>query len=114
MKLMIWTRDEGFTDGEFRDGDIFQVWPDSWEPGAREKERFLVVQTPDFAGDWNELVASEYTAGPGAEPVIRRMRKYRLDYAAKLDTDELAAARDPEAPVDPIVGRFTLADIARK
>lgn len=114
MKLMIWTRDEGFTDGEFRDGDIFQVWPDTWEPGAKEKQRFLVIQVPDFAGDWNELVASEYGVGAGSEPEIRRMRKYRVDYAAKLDPEEVAAAKDALQTVEPIMGRFALSDIARK
>lgn len=114
MKLMLWTKDEGFTDGEFRDGDIFQVWPDEWEPGNKEKQRFLIVQMPDFAGDQNELIASEYGVGPGAEPEVRRMRKYRIDYAAKLDPEELAAAKDQTVAVEPVVGRFTLADIARK
>jgi hypothetical protein len=114
MKLMLWTKDEGFTDGEFRDGDIFQVWPDSWEPGNKEKQRFLIVQMPDFAGDQAELISSEYTVGAGAEPVIRRMRKYRVDYAAKLDPEELAAAKDPLQAVEPITDRFTLSDIARK
>jgi hypothetical protein len=114
MKLMLWTKDEGFTDGEFRDGDIFQVWPDDWEPGNKEKQRFLIVQMPDFAGDQQELVSSEYTTGPGEEPIIRRMRKYRVDYAAKLDPEQLAAAKDPAQTVEPIVGVFGLADIARK
>lgn len=114
MKLSIWTRDEGFTDGEFRDGDIFQVHPDEWEPGAKEKQRFLVIGMPDFAGDLSELVASEYGVGAGAEPEIRRMRKYRIDYAARLDPEELAAAKDPQQTVEPILGRFALSDIARK
>ena len=114
MKLMLWARDEGFTDSEFRDGDIFQVYPDEWEPGTKEKQRFLIVQMPDFAGDLEELVKSEYTVGAGAEPVMRRMRAYRVDYASKLDPEELAAAKDPLATVETIVGRFALSDIARK
>lgn len=114
MKLMLWARDEGFTDGEFRDGDIFQVFPDDWEPGAKEKQRFLIVQMPDFTGDWSELVKSEYSVGGGGEPVLRRMRAYRVDYAPKLTPEELSAARDPVQTVEPITGRFTLSDIARK
>lgn len=114
MKLMIWTKDEGFTDGEFRDGDIFQVWPDDWEPGNKEKQRFLIVQVPDFVGDQTELIASEYAPGPGIEPIVRRMRKYRVDYASKLDPEELALVKDQNTVVEPIVGVFTLADIARK
>ena len=114
MKLMLWTRDEGFADNEFRDGDIFQVHPDTWEPGAKEKQRWLIVQVTDWAGEWAELVKSEYTVGAGAEPVMRRMRAYRVDYVGKLDTEELAAARNPSVTVEPIVGRFTLGDISRK
>lgn len=114
MKLMLWVKDEGFTDGEFRDGDIFQVHDDAWEPGAKDKQRFLVVQMPDFAGNPDELIASEYGVGAGAEPEIRRMRKYRVDYAAKLDPEELVAAKDQTVTVETIVGRFTLSDIARK
>jgi hypothetical protein len=114
MKLMLWTKDEGFTDGEFRDGDIFQVHDDVWEPGSKEKQRFLIVQMPDFAGDVAELEASEYATGPGAEPIIRRMRKYRVDYAAKLDPETLALAKDPNGTVEPVVGVFALSDIARK
>jgi len=114
MKLMLWTKDEGFTDGEFRDGDIFQVWPDEWEPGNKEKQRFLIVQMPDYAGDMLELVASEYATGPGEDPIIRRMRKYRIDYAAKLDPEQLAAAKDSQVAVETVVGVFALSDIARK
>ena len=114
MQLMLWVRDEGFTDGDFRDGDIFQVWDDAWIPGNLEKARFLVIQVPNYGGDQNELVASEYAPGPGADPVIRRMRKYRVDYAPKLDTETLAAVKDIESMVEPITGVFTLADISRK
>lgn len=114
MFLVLWVKDEGFTDGEFRDGDIFQVQPDDYVPGEKTKQRFLIVQVPDFPGDWGELVASEYTTGPGDQPVVRRMRKYRVNYASKLDPDELAAAKDLTTAVEPITGVFDLADIARK
>lgn len=114
MKLQLYVGTEGFADTDFRDGDIFAVHDDAWEPGNKEKQRYLVVQTEDYAGDWSELVKSEYTTGPGAEPVVRRQRAYRVDYAPKLDAEELTAARDRNVAVDPIVGRFTLGDIARK
>jgi hypothetical protein len=114
MKIMLYVGTEGFADSDFRDGDIFAVHPDSWEPGAKEKQRYLIVQTADYAGDWAELVKSEYAPGPGAEPVIRRQRAYRVDYAPKLEAEELAAARNRTVSVEPITGRFTLADIARK
>ena len=113
MRLMLWARDEGFTDGEFRDGDIFQVQPDAWEPGTKELQRFLIVQMPDFAGNWEELMKSEYTVGSGGEPILRRMRAYRVDYATKLDPETLAAARDPQQSV-PVQTQFALTDIARK
>lgn len=114
MRLQLYVGTEGFTDDALRDGDIFAVQPDTWEPGAKEKQRYLVIQVEDFNGDWAELSKSEYAPGPGEEPVIRRARAYRVDYAPKLDAEELAAARDRNVAVDPIVGRFTLADIARK
>lgn len=114
MHLMLYVGDEGFTDLDLRDGDIFAVRPDDWVPGAKEKQRYLIVQVPNYGGSWDELVKSEYMQGPGDEPVIRRMRAYRVDYAPKLDADELIAARDRNVSVEPLVGRFTLADIARK
>lgn len=115
MQLMLWTRDEGNLDDQFRDGDIFQVHDDTWIPGTKELQRFLIVQMPDHPGSWDELVASEYSPGAGGDPVIRRMRKYRVPYALVLDSDELAAARDRDVSVDPIGGgRFTLDHIVRK
>lgn len=115
MKLQLYVGDEGFTDLDLRDGDIFAVHDDAWEPGAKERQRYLIVQVPDYGGPWDEMVKSEYMQGVGEEPVIRRMRAYRVDYAPRLDAEELAAARDRNVAVDPIAaGRFTLADIARK
>jgi hypothetical protein len=114
MKLLVWTRDEGVLDGDFRDGDIFQVHPDEWEPGTKETQRWLVVQMADEGLSHDELMASEYATGPGNDPVVRRMRKYRLDYAPKLSPEELEAAKDRSADVPPIAGRFTVRDIVRK
>lgn len=114
MHLMLYVGDEGFTDLDLRDGDIFSVQPDDWVPGAKEKQRYLIVKMPDYSGPWQELVKSEYMQGPGEEPLIRRMRAYRVDYAPKLDADELTAVRDRSVAVEPIVGRFSVVDIARK
>jgi hypothetical protein len=114
MHLMLYVGDEGFTDIDLRDGDIFAVQPDDWTPGSKEKQRYLIVKTPDFTGPWDELVKSEYMQGPGEAPVIRRMRSYRVDYVPLLDAEELAATRDRAVAVEPIVGRFTLGHIARK
>ena len=114
MILSVWVRNEGITDGEFKDGDIFQAHPDTFVPEGNVLKRWLCVQTPDYGGSFDELVAPEYGVGPGNEAVIRRMRKYRLDYAPKLTPDELTAARDPNVSVPLITGRFTLNDIVRK
>ena len=115
MRLLIWTRDQGPLDTHFKDGDIFQVHPDDWEPGAKEIQRWLCVEIPDDPTlDPDELQSAEYATGPGGEPVVRRMRKYRFDYAPMLTPDELAAARDPMAEVPVIQGRYTKAHIVRK
>ena len=115
MKLMIYTRDEGITDDTFKDGDIFQIHDDSWEPWAKELQRWLVVQIAgSTGGNESELLSSEYSVGPNNEPLIRRMRKYRLNYAPKLTPEELAAARDRDTTVEVIISRFTHSDIVRK
>lgn len=115
MRLMVYTRDEGITDDTFKDGDIFSLHDDLWVPGEKEKQRWLVVQIDGSTGaNDEELLASEYSVGPNNEPLIRRMRKYRLNYAPKLTPEELVAARDRETPVEVIVDRFIFADIVRK
>lgn len=114
MRLIVWTKDENITDDTFKDGDIWQVYPDSWIPGAMETKRWLVVQIDDYVGSQEELVAPEYSVGPGNEAIIRRMRKYRLDYAPRLTPDELIAVKDSQADVPVVVGRFVTRDIVRK
>jgi hypothetical protein len=113
MRLLVWIRDEGVLDTNFRDGDIFQSWPDEWTPGSKETQRWLAVQIPEGL-DPAELVTSEYAVGPGEEPVVRRMRKYRLDYAPRLTPEELEAAKDPNVDVPLIEGRYSLVDVVRK
>lgn len=98
MILWIWTRNDatGLLDDEFRDGDIFQTKPDSFEPsiGVQEKKSFLIVKIPDppnLAVVGEDLVRPEYAAGPSPdETVIRRQRRYRLDWRAKFNAEEIA------------------------
>jgi len=114
VHLIIWVNDEGITDQEFKDGDIFQVKDDSFAPGSMETKRWLVVKMEDYAGPWDELVSSEFGVGAGNDGVVRRMRKYRLNYAPKLTPEELIAAKDRDTHVDIITDRYTLTDIVRK
>lgn len=115
MRLMVYTRNEGITDDTFKDGDIFAIRADDWEPGEKEKQRWLCVQIDGSPGaSESELISSEYTVGPDNAPIIRHMRKYRLNYAPKLTPEQLADARDRDTPVDVLVGVFTHEDIARK
>jgi len=113
MRLMIWIGDEGPTDLDLRDGDVWAVKDDAWVPGAMELKKWLVVETPTYGGDQAELVAPEYA--PGApDPVIRHARKYFVPYWLKLIPEEVAAVRDPAVSVAILTGRFGLFDITRK
>lgn len=114
MKLLIWTKNEGNLDTQFRDGDILFVKPDAHEFGGDELAKFLAVQMPDHPGDWEELVASEYGLGAGGEPEVRKMRKYRVPYAQVVDPDLLAQIKDPSVQVPVIADLFTLEHIVRK
>ena len=38
MRLIVYVKDEGITDDTYKDGDIFQIHEDSWEPGEKEKQ----------------------------------------------------------------------------
>jgi len=114
MRLQVWTQNQGITDEDFKDGDIYKVRPWDWTPGDLETKRWLVVEMPEYMGSWEELIKSEYTVGADNQPVIRMMRKYRLNYAPKLTPEELALARDPNADCPIITDRFTLDDIIRK
>src|SRR5687768_11077848 len=109
MRLMIWIGDEGPTDLDLKDGDVWQVQPDSWEPGALEAKKWLIVQTSEYGGDQTELVQPEYAIGASPrQPVQRHARKYCVKYWEKLIPEEIAAARDPEVSVPVMVGRFDL------
>jgi hypothetical protein len=113
MRLMIWVGDEGPTDLDLKDGDIWAVQPDAWTPGAEELKKWLVIQTAEYGGDQSELVQPEYTVG-SPDPVIRRMRKYYVAYWEKLTPDELALVRDKTASFAVLSDRFDVWDITRK
>lgn len=114
MILMLQTRTEGVTDDVFKDGDIVRALDDSYVPGTKELMRFFLVKVPDLQTSFAELESSEYTVGPMNEPILRRMRKYRVDYATKLTAEELASVKDINVSVPVMEGRFTLEDIIRK
>lgn len=115
MRLMLWVGDEGPTDLDLKDGDIWRVYPNTWEPGGMELKRWLIVELPEYGGQQTELVASEYAVGSSLDtPQLRLMRKYFIPYWQKLTPEELAAARDREVSVPVITDKFTLLDICRK
>ena len=115
MRIMIWIGDEGPTDLDLKDGDLWAIYSNSWEPGAEELKRWLIVQIEEYGGDQSELTKPEYAVGASIEePVVRCMRKYWIDYAAKLTPKETADVRNKEIAVPVLTGRFGLADIIRK
>lgn len=117
MRLMIWVGDEGPTDLDLKDGDIWGVRSDTWVPGTMELKKWLILQLPEYGGDQDELTAAEYTVGASPDsPVVRHARKYCVRYWEELTPDELAIVRDPNQSFailnDP--DRFDLWDIVRK
>ncbi|WP_455387613.1 hypothetical protein [Petrachloros mirabilis] len=98
MLLWIWTRNDetGLLDNEFKDGDILLTKEDSFEAsiGLQEKKSWLIIKIPDppnmttVAAD---LVLPEYAAGPTPdENVVRRKRRYRLDWSSRFTESEIA------------------------
>jgi hypothetical protein len=116
MRLMIWVGDEGPTDYDLRDGDVWNVFPNSWVPSELETKKWLVVEMPEYGGTQTELVEPEYAPGtqPNGMPVQRHARKYFVPYWEKLVPEEIAAVRDPAVVVPVMAGRFGLFDISRK
>ncbi len=136
MLIWIWTRDDesGLLDGEFRDGDIFQTKPDSFEAsiGGQEKKSYLIIKTPDppnYTKFASEVEAAEYAPGPtlGSENVVRNKRKYRLEWRTKFSSSEtvlIESANDtlPDGATEGggtvtagvVDGLFTVTDLIRK
>lgn len=114
MIVLIQVRDEGITDDDLRADDVYAIYPDDYVPGARELQRWLVVKMPEYPGNADDFVTSEYAPGPGNEPVVRRKRKYRVDWKAKLTAEEIASVLDINATVPIVVGKFTPNDFVRK
>lgn len=120
MRLMIWVGDEGPTDLDLKDGDIWAVHPDydpgdpeSWTPGTEELKRWLILQMENYGNDQSELVTAEYAVG-SPDPVQRHARKYYIPYWEKLTPDELAVVRNKTLSFDVLADRFGIWDITRK
>lgn len=124
MLVWIWTRnDAAGLDGDFFEGDIFKVRPDSFEPsiGDQEKKSWLIVKMPDHPTGFDaaspnasKLVESEYTLGADGLPEVRKARKYRMDWRAKFTPDEITIIEDANATLGVVYDRFEHRDIARK
>lgn len=135
MLLWIWTRNDetGLLDDEFRDGDILQTKPDSFEPslGTQEKKSYLIVKIPDppnLAKVATDLVTPEYMAGQTPEEnVIRRKCRYTLDWRTKFVASEIATVEDANAMLADgtlesggtvvsgvVSGKFSIMDFRRK
>lgn len=116
MRLMIYVGDEGPTDYDFKDGDVWGVQPNSWTPSVLETQKWLIVEMEEYGGTQSELIEPEYGNGlqPNGMPVQRHARKYAVRYWEKLIPSEIVAVRDPETVVPVMPGRFGLFDIVRK
>lgn len=102
MLLWIFTRNDetGLLDDEFRDGDILQTQADALEPtiGSQDKKSYLIVKIPDpanLAKVTADIVLPEYVSGPTPDAnVVRRKRRYRLDWRTKFSQEEIALIED--------------------
>ena len=99
MIIKIIPRDDesGILDGEFRDGDITQVYDDAEESslGSIEKKANLFVKVPDppnYDAFKEEIVREEYApaASSGESNVVKHKRKYRINWRTKFDASEIA------------------------
>ncbi len=114
MRLMIHLGDDGPTDLDLKDGDIFAVKDDAWIPGTLEAKKWLILETENYGQDWSELVKPEYEVG-SPDPVQRHARAYYVPYWLKASgPDELTQWRDETLTKAIITGRFNLFDITRK
>jgi hypothetical protein len=135
MLCQIWVRNEGsgFLDHEARDGDVLLTFLDSFEPslGTQDKKSFLIVKIPDppnMQAVRDALVESEFALGPSADEVVmRRNRKYRINWRGFFTASEIAVIEDSNAMLADgqlssggtvtsgvVSGKFTIADFIRK
>lgn len=136
MLLWIWPRNDetGLLDDEFRDGDVLQTKPDSFEGsiGLQEKKSWLIIKIadpPNYSKVEADLVRSEYTPGPtlGDDPVVRRKRLYTLDWRTQFTAAEIAIIEDanqtlPDGALSSggtvasgvVSGKFTIGSLRRK
>ena len=113
MRLMIWVGDEGPTDLDLKDGDVWAVNPNTWVPGVEELKKWLCVEMPEYGGDQSELITAEYAVG-SPDPVQRHARKYYIAYWEKLTPEQLVVIRDKTQSFALLAGVFGVFDIKRK
>lgn len=114
MRLMIWVGDEGPTDLDLKDGDIWGVKDNAWVPGTQELKLWLVVEMAEYGGDQSELEQPEYAVVLPDGPVVRHARKYQVRYWEKLTPEQLAVVRDKNQSFAILPAVFDIWDIARK
>lgn len=135
MLIQVLVRDEGsgFLDHEGRDGDPLQTFLDSFEPnlGTSDKRSFLVIKIPDppnMVAVRSALGEEEYAPGPSAEEVVvRRKRKYRINWRGAFTAEEIVIIEDSVAMLPDgqlssggtvvsgvVSDKFTIADFIRK
>ena len=121
MLVWIWTRNDGtgILDDEFRDGDIFMVKEDSFEPsiGEMSKKAYLIAKMPDppnKAAVMEGLVQEEWEPDSSGGTRIKRQRKYKINWREKFDAEEAEIVRDPLQTLGIVADRFTVADCIRK
>lgn len=113
MRLMIWVGDEGPTDLDLKDGDIWGVFPNTWTPGTEELKKWLIVEMAEYGGNQSELTQPEYSVVL-PPPVQRHARKYYVAYWEKMTPEELVIIRDREQSFAILPDRFDIWDITRK
>jgi len=99
MLVWIWTRNDGtgILDDEFRDGDIFMVKEDSFEPsiGEMSKKAYLIAKMPDppnKAAVMEGLVQEEWEPDSSGGTRIKRQRKYKINWREKFDARRMCGA----------------------
>lgn len=117
--IMIYTRDEGFGDNNYKDGDIVEVRvvvPDD-QLSETTLSRYLVAEIDinDTIENIKEMIKPEYGVAAGfSETVIIRKSKIMIPYWLKFDADDLALIRERDTTFPVQRGVFSESDIVRK
>ena len=106
MILKIFPRNDGtgILDDEMKDGDPLEVFPDSYEAslGVQDKKSYLCLKIPDppnYEAVAEAFVQADYAPNPNVPEgvVIRRMRKYWLNWRSAFTAEEVAVIEDSSA-----------------